>query len=118
MHDLATRPWLGNVRELRNFVERALAFGATEALAMSGEGTQTIETRAPVSMLTEGDFERDFRTFREAWLDRGELEYLSHLLTAHGGVVSAAAQAAGLDRTYFYKLMRRHGLAPGAPPRG
>jgi len=30
--ELAEMPWLGNVRELRNFVERACAIGAKDAL--------------------------------------------------------------------------------------
>jgi transcriptional regulator of acetoin/glycerol metabolism len=60
-----------------------------------------------------GLFSGDFRSFREAWADRGEREYVERVLRANDGVVSAAAQAAGVDRTYFYKLMRRLGVAPG-----
>jgi transcriptional regulator with GAF, ATPase, and Fis domain len=32
LRELSAAPWLGNVRELRNFVERAVALGAREAL--------------------------------------------------------------------------------------
>ena len=39
MRELISRPWRGNVRELRNFVERARALGAIEALAMSNQRT-------------------------------------------------------------------------------
>ena len=33
--EIVGRPWLGNVRELRNFVERAVVLGPREALAMT-----------------------------------------------------------------------------------
>jgi transcriptional regulator with GAF, ATPase, and Fis domain len=121
VEDLATRPWLGNVRELRNFVERALAFGAKEALAMSDDLVRrtTLPMKPPkaeeetTSILEAAEFEGHYRSFREAWLDRGEREYVRRLLERHSGVVAAAAKAAGLDRTYFYKLLRRHGIVPG-----
>jgi len=43
-------------------------------------------------------------------LDEFEHQYLTQLLHAHGGNVSAAARAAQLDRPYMYKLLYRHGL--------
>ena len=49
MRELLTRPWRGNVRELRNFVERARALGATEALAMSSQREVVAAQEAPSS---------------------------------------------------------------------
>ena len=66
------------------------------------------------SVPLESELARDYRSFRETWLERGEREYVQHLLKLSGGVVATAAAAAGLDRTYFYKLMRRHGITNGA----
>lgn len=113
--EIASRPWLGNVRELRNHVERALAFGEHRARAMSSVPPRAPHEPAP--RLADGSdphvVAEDFRTFREAWMERGERMYVERLLAAHGGVVAAAAAAAGLDRTYFYRLMRRLGIAPG-----
>jgi transcriptional regulator with GAF, ATPase, and Fis domain len=39
-----------------------------------------------------------------------ERRYLSRLLAAHGGNVSAAARAAGMHRVYLHELIRRRGL--------
>jgi transcriptional regulator of acetoin/glycerol metabolism len=51
-----------------------------------------------------------FKDFRERWIDHGEREYVRLLLERHQGNVTAAAQAAGLARTYVYRLIKKHGL--------
>jgi DNA-binding NtrC family response regulator len=102
--DLAQMPWLGNVRELRNFVERA-AIGATaEAHPFDPAGSAGSEGLAGVA------FEQPFKEFRERWIEQGEREYLRRLLDRHDRNVAGAAEQAGLDRTYVYRLIRKHGL--------
>jgi DNA-binding NtrC family response regulator len=132
MRALVSRPWRGNVRELRNFVERARALGANEALAMTSpmETTQvlsgarlpppsspTLPTADPlpvdVPMPAQRDpkmFERAYKEFRDAWVDLGEQEYVRRLLARHDGNVARAAVEAGVDRTYIYRLIRKHSL--------
>ena len=128
--DLLDRPWLGNVRELRNFIERASAFGAQRALAMSEPTSGRLPpplapASAPASLppplppsvmpprpgLAASDlgalvaaFEKPYREFR----DEVEREYIERLVKRHGGSVSAAAQAAGIDRTYIHRLVKKH----------
>jgi transcriptional regulator with GAF, ATPase, and Fis domain len=104
--ELAEMPWLGNVRELRNFVERVCAFGTKDPLAERRAPPELREASgaAPVS------FEQPFKEFRERWIDHGEREYVQRLLDRHGRNVAVAAEAAGLDRTYVYRLIRKHGL--------
>ena len=107
--ELRAKPWLGNVRELRNFVERALAMGATEALSLAtGEGAAAPRVQSDAAPAINPRVL--FKDFREAWIDYGEREYLRALLKHHGGNVSAAAQAAGLGRTYVYRLIKKHSL--------
>jgi transcriptional regulator with GAF, ATPase, and Fis domain len=117
LRELRQRPWRGNARELRNFVERALALGSTEALAMTA-GAKS-ETEPPPSEdgslsnrihTLDFDFEQSLRDFREQWLDVGERRYLRLLLARHDRNVAAAAREAGVDRTYIYRLIRKHGL--------
>ena len=52
--------------------------------------------------------------FRERWLDHLERAYVTGLLQRHQWNVSAVAQAAGLDRTYVHRLIRKHDLERGA----
>jgi two-component system, NtrC family, response regulator GlrR len=125
---LASRPWLGNVRELRNFVERAHALGPQEALAMNSldpsrpppstsAGTSNEHRFAPdiaepasspAGELPEVSIDLPYKEAREAWLEHVERSYLHRLLERHGRNVAAAAQAAGIDRTYIYRLIKKH----------
>jgi transcriptional regulator with GAF, ATPase, and Fis domain len=105
--ELGARPWLGNVRELRNFVERVLALGATEALAL-GANRHGVAPRS--DRLPEVSIDVPFKVLRDRWLCHLEREYLRTLLAKHGGNVSATAAAAGLDRAYVHRLLRKHDL--------
>jgi transcriptional regulator with GAF, ATPase, and Fis domain len=106
---LTEMPWLGNVRELRNFVERVCSIGASGPLPLSGSPTPAgdVATSGGGSPIP---FEQPFKEFRERWIDHGEREYVRRLLERHGRNVAAAAEAAGLDRTYVYRLIRKHDL--------
>ena len=116
--ELMRRPWLGNVRELRNFVERATVLGPRAAL--SALAPDVDPSAAPVASVTPNSpplpgapdiaFEGDYRGFRDRWNDWGEREYLRRLLERHGGNVTQAAVEAAVDRTYVHRLMRRQGL--------
>ncbi len=112
VRELGARPWLGNVRELRNFVERAVALGAAEALAMVGDGA-TEGAAGPADAALPVDLDQPFKVLRERHLDRLERDYVAGLLERHQWNVSAVAQAAGLDRTYVHRLIRKHGLERG-----
>jgi len=107
--ELAEMPWLGNVRELRNFVERACAIGAkTVSRSAAAVGAADDSPSSPDAPPVP--FNQPFKEFRERWIDHGEREYLRRLLERHGRNVPAAAEEAGLDRTYVYRLIRKHGL--------
>jgi len=94
--------WPGNVRELRNFVERNLV--------MNEMPSPTSDAPARVAAI---DVAVPFTDARRQALERFERDYLAQLLKAHGGVVADAARAAGIDRVYLYKLLRRHGVSFG-----
>jgi transcriptional regulator with PAS, ATPase and Fis domain len=115
---LSARPWLGNVRELRNFVERALALGTTEALAMTAVASADASRgiASPAVSFEGGEAlptvpsDRPFKELRERWVDHLEREYLRQLLERYDRNVRSVAQAAGLDHTYVYRLLKKHAL--------
>jgi transcriptional regulator with PAS, ATPase and Fis domain len=109
--ELAKRPWLGNVRELRNFVARARVLGAADALAGDvPSSTRGAGTRGTGESFPDVDPSESFREIRTRWLDHLEREYVKKLMATHQGNISAVGKAAGLDRTYIYRLIRKHDL--------
>jgi two-component system response regulator GlrR len=105
--ELRRRPWFGNVRELRNFVERAKVLGAGAALASLPAVSVPVRRGEPLPAVSP---DAPFKDLRERWLDHFEREYLSALLVRHSRNVTAVATAAGLDRTYVHRLMKKHEL--------
>jgi transcriptional regulator with PAS, ATPase and Fis domain len=109
LRELGTRPWHGNVRELRNFVERALALGPQEALA-SVSRAKAVALTESAPELPSPPLDQPLKDLRERWLNHLEREYIRGLLARHGGNIVAVANAAGVDRTHVYRLLRKHDL--------
>jgi two-component system, NtrC family, response regulator GlrR len=105
---LGRSAWPGNVRELRNYLERCLVF--QEALPLPAEPLEgpSVNQSQPV------DARLPYADARKRAIDSFERAYAQALLQLHQGRVAAAAAAAGMDRVYLYKLLRRHGLKPAS----
>jgi DNA-binding NtrC family response regulator len=102
---LSRSAWPGNVRELRNYLERCLVF--EEPMPLGDEAPEA----APWSITGLVDPGVPYAEARRRALEGFEAAYVRALLDAHGGRVSVAARATGIDRVYLYRLMRRHGIA-------
>jgi DNA-binding NtrC family response regulator len=110
---LAKHDWPGNVRELRNALERAARLGETpvdtgELGVLSPERAASAPADDPVSVPI--DLDRPFKDHKQQVVEAFERAYVSALVRRHGGNVSAAARAAGLDRMSLYKILTRLGL--------
>jgi DNA-binding NtrC family response regulator len=100
---LLAHPWPGNVRELRNFIERTLAVsGGVDADLPSPSPTPSAEISSALDLTVP------FIEARESLLAKFEKGYLEAMLARHGGNISRAARAAGLDRMHFKRLLARH----------
>jgi transcriptional regulator of acetoin/glycerol metabolism len=51
-----------------------------------------------------------FKEAKDRLVQAWEKEYVTALLAKHGGNVSLASRAGGLDRVYLHRLMKKHGL--------
>jgi len=107
---LARHSWPGNIRELRNYLERCVAL-RDFAPPRSATGSVPIAS-GPESAVNVG---QPLREAREAWVSAFERRYLEELLRQHDNRVSSAARAAGVDRIYFYRLLWKHGLRTREP---
>jgi DNA-binding NtrC family response regulator len=107
---LGRHTWPGNIRELRNYLERCVAL-RDFAPPRSATGSMP-SVSGPESAVNVG---QPLREAREAWVSAFERRYLEELLRQHENRVSAAARAAGVDRIYFYRLLWKHGLRTREP---
>jgi DNA-binding NtrC family response regulator len=95
---LKAHPWSGNVRELRNVVESALAMGGMVMLdAEGGGGSVRVDL---------GDIQ-PYREARAEVLAAFEQRYFSRLLEQAGTNVSKAARLAKMDRPYLTSVLKR-----------
>jgi DNA-binding NtrC family response regulator len=105
MERLRRHTWLGNVRELRNAIERACALSHGDRLELD----EALDDRP---LTTSGTINVDlpFKTAKAQVIDNFEREYMRILLKRHDGNLSAAARAAEVDRKHLRELLRKHGL--------
>lgn len=99
--------WPGNIRELRNVIERTIALTHGEVIQLSDLPKPMREekptARSEISTLSE--------ISREAALDDADQKYLAALLEKHRGNVAQAARQAGISRQGMHKLLARHGIS-------
>ena len=98
MEALRTHRWSGNVRELRNVVESALALGSLSLAEGRTEEVASANDSLP------------YRQARAEVVAAFEREYLARLLELTDGNVAAAARVARMARQYLMSLLKKHDL--------
>ena len=94
--------WLGNVRELRNTIERVVIM----------LGKQKIDSDdLPRFNVMDGSPSSSFRfpSFKEA-TDAYQREFILHKLAEMGGNVTKAAESMGVDRSHLYRRIKNLGI--------
>ncbi len=114
---LASHDWSGNVRELRNVVERLCAFPDLGTGAIANALGKTGEDEASNARLrqeiTKQLVSLPYHEAKERVLESFEKTYFTEHLRAAGGVVTRAAQRVGLPRQSVHRMLRRLGLHSG-----
>ncbi len=100
--------WRGNIRELKNLVQRLLILGADEEIRVADveSAMGTWEHTAGGGMAAPASFDLPLRQAREQF----EKSYLEYQLEKYAGNVSKVAQAAGIERTHLYRKLRSLGV--------
>jgi len=108
---LRNHSWPGNIRELRNLIQRLLVLGH-EGEVSAAEVEEALR-QGPTENATgkKGHpplFDLPLREAREQF----EREYLVYKLQEAGGSVGKLAEAVGMERTHLYRKLRSLGVDP------
>ena len=109
---LRNHQWFGNIRELRNLVQRLLIIG-TEAEVDHEEVELALGAEIPIfqqssSKVLENIFTLPLRQAREQF----EHDYIDYQLKQVGGNVSKLAEVVQMERTHLYRKMRSLDIDP------
>jgi two-component system nitrogen regulation response regulator NtrX len=95
---LQSYTWLGNVRELRNTIERVIILSNGEKISADDLPKFNESDEPPASSFR-------FPSFKDA-TDAYQREFIIHKLKEFDGNVTRAAESMGVDRTHLYRKMR------------
>jgi len=105
MDALCQYEWQGNVRQLSNVVQAAIAIATDDYIGLDLLAQFIDLPNRPVSATEDLD-NLDY----EAALARFETDYLNRLLQKTGGVVDEIAHQAGMNIATIYRKMKKYGL--------
>jgi len=108
---LRNHSWPGNIRELRNLVQRMLVLGGEGEVSVA-EVEEALRQSPTEPAGGPGEhpplFDLPLREAREQF----EREYLTYKLREAGGSVGKLADAVGMERTHLYRKLRSLGVDP------
>ena len=109
---LRSHSWLGNIRELKNLVQRLLIVG-TDYEVTQEEVEEALGSQVPIynygiSKIPENLFDMPLRQAREQF----EHDYLVYQLQQTKGNVSKLAERVKMERTHLYRKMRTLDIDP------
>lgn len=99
---LCSNNWLGNVRELKNTIERVVIMSSKEVITPSELPEMETTNEQPAISFR-------FQTFKDA-TDAYQREFIQHKLAQFDGNVARAADDMGVDRSHLYRRMRNLGI--------
>jgi transcriptional regulator with PAS, ATPase and Fis domain len=109
--------WPGNIRELRNVVERACALADADMISpadfpahLAAQSRRSAESSPPSPSQAADDdtLKLTLKEAKERWIGQLEASYVAEVLRREGGNVSQAARAAGVDRKTLHRLLNKH----------
>jgi DNA-binding NtrC family response regulator len=106
--------WPGNVRQLRNVVERAVILCEQEAIGLKDlpllSEISDIETLFDNTPTTNEALKAVKALIRQKAVARVECNFLTNALATHDWNVTQAAKAVGMQRPNFQNMMKKHGI--------
>jgi DNA-binding NtrC family response regulator len=112
---LKSLPWTGNIRELRNMVERLIIL--SDKMITEGDVRSFANPSGPVTVVngtttsTQPDYDQ-FKNFQE-YKDYAEREYIKFKLEKNNWNVSKTADDIDIQRSHLYSKIEKFGLKRG-----
>jgi two-component system NtrC family response regulator len=103
LHWLRAQAWPGNVRQLRQTLERAV-------LVLEGDTLEASHLRALAELGAERERPPSLPVPGAMTLDQIEREMIERALEQFGGNLTRAADALGVSRAALYRRLQKHGL--------
>ena len=102
VESLQNYAWLGNIRELKNTIERVVIMVEKQKISADD---------LPKFNASDEPIASSFRfpSFKDA-TDAYQREFILHKLTEHDGSVAKAAESMGVDRSHLYRRMKNLGI--------
>jgi DNA-binding NtrC family response regulator len=104
MDALINKDWNGNVRELRNVVERMVIMAAGDTIESADAENPSAKNEDEVGGIIYTS--HSFQEFK----DRAEAAFIKHQLEQHNWNVSKTAEALEMERSHLYTKIKKFGL--------
>lgn len=111
MELLCSYPWPGNIRELENTIERAVALSYQPVLTPD-DLPRNLREREPARSAVSQDGNGQFSVADTPSLEEVKKRYLMHVLHRAQGNVSATARILSIDRRSLYRMLARYKIEP------
>lgn len=113
IEQLTAYSWPGNIRELRNTMERLIIMAETPSITEE-QVAQVIGPKAgeKLEICNLDDLKKAKKMAREKAVEKIERAFVLSALSRHDWNVSRAARETGIQRTSLHALMRKHGIKP------
>lgn len=109
LNQMSRYPWMGNVRELRNYIERChILFPGEEITVENMPALDGIKPPATAASAGEAGFTDSYQDARESF----ERNYLIHHLDKHDWNISQTAKDIGMERSQLHRKIKSFKLVP------
>jgi DNA-binding NtrC family response regulator len=103
---LVNQKWLGNVRELKNVMEKLVIFSTSNEINIQDFQKITKNPNKEIDATVNPSYVQNLKVAKNIF----EKEYITNALEKHNWHIQETAKALGIDRTNLFKKMQKYGI--------
>lgn len=101
---LKNQEWKGNVRELRNLIERILIMNSNATYTL-----EDVKSQISISVKESSEFNYSMDSFQE-FKDASEKIFITKKLKQYNWNISKTAEVLGIQRSHLYNKLKKYGI--------